>query len=66
MRLLALRVTAPDGGPPGIGRSVVRAAALALAIAPLFAGLLPSFVDRRRRGLHDIVADTTVTAHRGD
>jgi uncharacterized RDD family membrane protein YckC len=60
MRLLALRVMTPDGVRPGVARSVVRLAGLGLAIVPLFAGFLPVLVDRRRRGLHDMIAGTVV------
>jgi uncharacterized RDD family membrane protein YckC len=60
MRLMALRVLAPDGGHPGVGRSVVRLVGLGLAIVPLFAGFLPVLVDARRRGLHDLLAGTVV------
>jgi len=60
MRIFGLRVVAADGAPPGVGRSVVRAVALALAIIPFFAGLAPVLVERRRRGLHDMIAGTTV------
>lgn len=60
MRLLHLRVVGPDGDPPGLGRSLVRLVGLIIAIAVLFVGLLPVLVDRRRRGLHDWLASTTV------
>jgi uncharacterized RDD family membrane protein YckC len=42
------------------GRALVRFAALLVAILPLCAGLLPVLFDRRRRGLQDFVASTTV------
>jgi uncharacterized RDD family membrane protein YckC len=60
MRLMEIRVMAPDGAPPGIGRSIVRLIGLGLAIIPLFAGFLPVLVDDRRRGLHDMLAGTIV------
>jgi uncharacterized RDD family membrane protein YckC len=60
LRLLGLRVQTTDGRPLGVGRAVVRFAALLLAIAPLFAGFLPIVFDRRRRGLHDFLAGTVV------
>jgi uncharacterized RDD family membrane protein YckC len=41
-------------------RALVRFASLLLAILPLCAGLLPVLFDRRRRGLQDFVASTTV------
>ena len=60
MRLLGLRVIGPDGGHPGLVRSVVRLVGLALAIIPLFAGFLPVLVDDRRRALQDFMARTVV------
>jgi uncharacterized RDD family membrane protein YckC len=60
MRLMALRVTGPDGEHPGLARSVLRLIGLGLAIVPLFAGFLPVLFDARRRGLHDLIAGTVV------
>jgi uncharacterized RDD family membrane protein YckC len=60
MRMMELRVSAADGAPPGVGRSIVRVIGLALAIIPFFAGFLPVLVDDRRRGLHDLLAGTVV------
>jgi uncharacterized RDD family membrane protein YckC len=60
MRLLGLRVVGPDGGPPGVGRALVRLAGLAAAIVPAFAGFLPVLVDDRRRALQDFAAHTVV------
>ena len=60
MRLLGLRLHGPGGGPPSVGRSLVRLVGLALAIVPLFAGFLPVLFTERRRGLHDYLADTVV------
>jgi uncharacterized RDD family membrane protein YckC len=60
MRLLGLRVMGPRRGHPGVGRSAVRVIGLGLAIVPLFAGFLPVLVDRRRGGLHDLLAGTVV------
>ena len=60
MRLMRLRVIAPDGGPPGVGRSIVRMIGLILAIIPLFAGFLPVLIDDRRRALQDFLAGTVV------
>jgi uncharacterized RDD family membrane protein YckC len=41
-------------------RSAVNVRGLLIAIAVLFAGLLPVLVDRRRRGLYDMLAGTVV------
>ena len=60
MRLMALRVSTPDGEHPGVARSIVRLIALGLAIIPLFAGFIPVLFDSRRRGLHDFIAGTVV------
>jgi uncharacterized RDD family membrane protein YckC len=60
MRLMGLRVVDVGGRSPGLGRSLLRVVALGVAIVPFFAGLLPVLFDRRRRGLQDYVARTTV------
>lgn len=60
MRLLRLRVRGPGGGPPSIGRSLVRFVGLVLAIIPLFAGFIPVLFTERRRGLPDWLANTVV------
>jgi uncharacterized RDD family membrane protein YckC len=60
MRLLRLRVLGPAGDAPSIGRSIVRAVGLVLAIVPVFAGFLPVLFTERRRGLPDFLAGTVV------
>jgi uncharacterized RDD family membrane protein YckC len=60
MRLMGLRVLAPEGEHLGLRRALVRLVGLALAIIPAFAGFLPVLVDERRRGLHDLLAGTVV------
>jgi uncharacterized RDD family membrane protein YckC len=60
MRLVHLRVVDRFGESPRFVRSVVRFAALIVAIIPMFAGLLPILFDARRRGLQDFVARTFV------
>jgi uncharacterized RDD family membrane protein YckC len=61
MQLLHVRVIVTGSPhPPSAGRSLVRLAALALAILPLFAGFLPVLFDRRRRGVADMIAGTAV------
>jgi uncharacterized RDD family membrane protein YckC len=59
MRVAGLRVT-HAGRTPGIARSAARYVALLAAIFPLLLGLVPILFDRRRRGLQDFVAGTTV------
>lgn len=61
MRLLGVRVLAPSGETPSLGRAVVRVVGLVLAIIPLGAGFLPALVDSRRRALPDYLAGTSVT-----
>jgi uncharacterized RDD family membrane protein YckC len=58
MRLL--RIEFPRRLSPA--RALVRFVALLIAILPLCAGLLPVLFDRRRRGIHDMLASTTVVA----
>jgi uncharacterized RDD family membrane protein YckC len=61
MRAMELSVlTADTLVPPRLLRSIVRVIFLGLCIVPLFAGFLPVLFDRRRRGLHDMVARTVV------
>ena len=60
MRLTRLRVQRPGGGGISIGRAIVRAVGLALAIIPLFAGFIPALFDERRRALPDYLAGTVV------
>ena len=60
MRVMDITVSAEDGTPPSLWRSIVRLIGLVLAIIPLFAGFLPVLVDNRRRGIHDMLADTVV------
>ena len=61
MRLMRLRVVArASGGPPRLGRALLRLLGLGLAIVPLFAGFLPVLFTERRRGLQDFFGDTVV------
>jgi uncharacterized RDD family membrane protein YckC len=62
MRMMRLRIMDRRGTPPRFGRAVVRLVASILAIAPLFAGLVPVLYDGRRRALQDFVAGTVVMA----
>ena len=59
-RLLHLRVVGPDGQRPGPGRSAWRAAAALLGVALLGVGPLLALFTLSGRGLHDLVAGTTV------
>lgn len=59
-RLLGLRVEGPDGGAPGIARSVARAALAVAGTAALGAGIVLGLMSRNGRALHDLVAGTSV------
>jgi uncharacterized RDD family membrane protein YckC len=60
MRLLRLRIRGRAGGPPTVGRSLLRLVGLVLAIVPMFAGFIPVLFTERRRGLPDFLAGTVV------
>ena len=60
MRLMRVRVVDATGAPPSVGWSLVRLVGLALAIIPLFAGILPALFNDRRRALQDFLAGTVV------
>jgi uncharacterized RDD family membrane protein YckC len=60
MRLMRLRVLRPGGGGLSVGRAIVRAVGLALAIIPFFAGFIPALFDERKRALPDYLAGTVV------
>jgi len=57
MRLLRLRVTDRSGRPPTALRALARFAVLVVVTIP---SALPILFERKRRGLHDFVAGTTV------
>lgn len=60
-RLMRIRVCrAEDGMALRPRSSLVRYVGLVLAAIPLFAGFLPILFDRRRRGVHDMLAGTIV------
>jgi uncharacterized RDD family membrane protein YckC len=59
-RMMGLRVVEYDGEQPHFIRSVIRTVMMGLCIVICFVGFIPVLFDRRRRGLHDIVARTTV------
>lgn len=60
MRLMALRVTNAAGDPPRLGQALRRLVGMILAAIPFFAGYALILIDDRRRGLHDMLAGTTV------
>jgi uncharacterized RDD family membrane protein YckC len=62
-RLLRIRVCrAADGEVLRPRRSLLRLGAMVLCALPLFAGFLPILLDRRRRGLHDMIAGSVAVS----
>ncbi|HTP21160.1 MAG TPA: RDD family protein [Solirubrobacteraceae bacterium] len=59
-RIMEFRVVPNEGDKLTPWRAVVRAVGLVLAAIPLFAGYLPVAFGRRRRGLQDYLARTSV------
>jgi len=60
-RIMEFRVVPDEGDKLKPWRAVVRAVGLVLAAIPLFAGYLPVAFGRKRRGLQDYLARTSVT-----
>jgi uncharacterized RDD family membrane protein YckC len=60
-RLMRIRVVrAEEGEVVGAGRAALRFVFLTLSAIPLLLGFAPVLVDRRRRGVHDMLAGTVV------
>jgi uncharacterized RDD family membrane protein YckC len=59
-RLLGIRVVPAGEGRLGIVRAAGRFVVMMLALVPLGAGFLTVLFDERRRGPHDMIADTVV------
>ena len=59
-RVMQIKVVRNDGAVLRPGRALVRLVAVMLAALPLFLGFLPILLNRRRRGLHDMIAGTVV------
>lgn len=64
--VVGLRVVQRDGTPVTPLSAVVRVLATALCVAVLGLGLVWLVVDRKRRGLHDLIAHTAVVYDWGD
>jgi len=62
--LLGLRVTAVDGSPLSPARSFLRSVGIIVSFCTLGFGFWMIPFNRRRRGLHDYVADTVVIVDR--
>jgi uncharacterized RDD family membrane protein YckC len=61
MRLMAIRVVRDgDGGPVSFGSAVLRLVGYWINNATLYIGFIWIFVDKRRRGWHDLIAGTCV------
>jgi uncharacterized RDD family membrane protein YckC len=61
MRAMELSVLTEDRlVPPGVLRSMCRVVLLGLCILVFFLGFVPVLFDRRRRGVHDMLARTVV------
>jgi uncharacterized RDD family membrane protein YckC len=58
--MMCLRVIDERGRQPRFVRSVIRTVMLGLCIIVAFTGFIPVLFDRRRRGVHDMVARTKV------
>jgi uncharacterized RDD family membrane protein YckC len=59
-RVMGIRVVCEGGGAVRVGSAVVRLAGMMLAALPFFLGFLMILVERRRRGLQDVIARTLV------
>jgi uncharacterized RDD family membrane protein YckC len=59
-RAMGIRVVCEGGGAVRVGSAMVRLVGMALAAVPFFAGFLMILVERRRRGLQDVIARTLV------
>jgi uncharacterized RDD family membrane protein YckC len=49
-----------DGGPVTVGQSILRLIGTWVAAAVFYLGFIWVFIDRRRRGWHDLIAGTVV------
>jgi uncharacterized RDD family membrane protein YckC len=59
-RMMGLRVIDFRGQQPRFLTAMIRTAMLGFCIVTCFVGFIPVLFDRRRRGVHDMVALTTV------
>ena len=65
MRMFGLRVVRDaDGGPISTGTAIVRVIGMWVSSAVLYIGFIWVFVDKRRRGWHDLIAGTVVVRAR--
>src|SRR5262249_37203538 len=59
-RVLGIRVVSADGGDINALQALIRFGGLVLCVLSFGIGFLPVLVDKRRRGLHDMLAGTAV------
>jgi uncharacterized RDD family membrane protein YckC len=59
-RVLGIRVVSANGGSVGSFQALKRFVGLVLSVLALGLGFVPVLFDRRRRGLHDMIAGTVV------
>jgi uncharacterized RDD family membrane protein YckC len=61
MRVFRLRVVRDaDGGPIGWGPAILRLIGFWVSSAVFYLGFIWIFIDKRRRGWHDLIAGTVV------
>jgi uncharacterized RDD family membrane protein YckC len=60
MRVLGIQLMSAEGGRVRPRRSVLRVVGMIAAAIPLFAGYLLILFDNKRRGFHDLIAQTVV------
>jgi uncharacterized RDD family membrane protein YckC len=58
--LMGIKVVAPDGGPPGYGRAMLRVLGYGFSFLLAGWGFLMIALDPRRQALHDRIAETVV------
>lgn len=63
-KLMRIKITSPDGGVPGLGRSLLRMLGYFFSLAIAGWGFLMVALDRHHQGLHDKVAETFVVPER--
>lgn len=64
--LMGIKVVAPDGGPPGFGRAMLRVVGYGFSLLLAGWGFVMAALDPRRQALHDRIAETVVIPERAD
>jgi uncharacterized RDD family membrane protein YckC len=61
MRMMGLKVVRDvDGGPVSVGQAIIRLIGYWVSGAVIYLGFIWIFIDKRRRGWHDLIAGTVV------